>query len=53
MTIFWGIYYGAILRGMWWWWLPPIAAIAYVFIGLFLISWGLDELANPRLRRAG
>ena len=53
MTIFWGMYYGAILRGMWWWWLPPVAAISYVFIGLFLISWGLDELANPRLRRAG
>lgn len=53
MTIFWGIYYGAILRGMWWWWVPPMAAISYVFIGLFMISWGLDELANPRLRRAG
>lgn len=53
MTIFWGMYYGAILRGMWWWWVPPIVAISYVFIGLFLISWGLDELANPRLRRAG
>lgn len=52
MTIFWGMYYGAILRGMWWWWLPPVAAISYVFIALFLISWGLDELANPRLRRA-
>jgi peptide/nickel transport system permease protein len=52
MTIFWCIYYGAILRGMWWWWVPPIAAISYVFIGLFLISSGLDELANPRLRRA-
>jgi peptide/nickel transport system permease protein len=52
MTIFWGMYYGAILRGMWWWWVPPMAAISYVFIGLFMISWGLDELANPRLRRA-
>jgi peptide/nickel transport system permease protein len=52
MTIFWGIYYGALLRGMWWWWVPPIAAIAYVFIALFMISSGLDELANPRLRRA-
>jgi peptide/nickel transport system permease protein len=52
MTIFWSIYYGAILRGMWWWWVPPMAAISYVFIGLFMISWGLDELANPRLRRA-
>jgi peptide/nickel transport system permease protein len=52
MTIFWCIYYGAILRGMWWWWVPPMAAISYVFVGLFLISSGLDELANPRLRRA-
>jgi peptide/nickel transport system permease protein len=52
MTIFWCMYYGALLRGMWWWWAPPIIAIAYVFIGLFMISSGLDELANPRLRRA-
>lgn len=52
MTIFWCIYYGAILRGMWWWWVPPMAAISYVFIALFMISSGLDELANPRLRRA-
>ena len=52
MTIFWGMYYGALLRGMWWWWVPPIAAIAYVFIALFMVSSGLDELANPRLRRA-
>ena len=52
MTIFWCIYYGAILRGIYWWWVPPMAAISYVFVGLFLISSGLDELANPRLRRA-
>lgn len=52
MTIFWCMYYGATLRGMYWWWAPPIAAISYVFVGLFLISSGLDELANPRLRRA-
>jgi peptide/nickel transport system permease protein len=52
MTIFWGMYYGAILRGMWWWWAPPVIAIGYVFVALFLVSWGLDELANPRLRRA-
>jgi peptide/nickel transport system permease protein len=52
MTIFWCNYYGALLRGMWWWWAPPIAAILYVFMGLFAISSGLDELSNPRLRRA-
>jgi peptide/nickel transport system permease protein len=52
MTIFWANYYGAILRGEWWWWAPPIAIIIIVFVGLFLISAGLDEIANPRLRRA-
>ena len=52
MTIFWGMYYGALLRGMWWWWALPIVAIAWVFISLFMVSSGLDEIANPRLRRA-
>jgi len=51
MTIFWGTYYGALLRGMWWWWGPPIVAIVWVFVSLFMISSGLDEIANPRLRR--
>ncbi len=27
MTIFWSIYYGATLRGMWWWWGPPIVIL--------------------------
>ena len=52
MTVFWANYYGAMMRGMYWWWVPPIAAISWVFIGLFMVSSGLDELANPRLRRA-
>jgi peptide/nickel transport system permease protein len=53
MTIFWCNYYGAMMRGIWWWWVPPMAAISYVFVALFMISSGLDELANPRLRREG
>jgi peptide/nickel transport system permease protein len=40
----------AIFRGMWWWWLPPTITLVIIFIGLFLISVALDELANPRLR---
>jgi peptide/nickel transport system permease protein len=52
MTIFWANYYGALLRGMWWWWAPPVVIIIVLFIGLFLIAAGLDELANPRVRRA-
>jgi len=52
MTIFWAIYHGAMLRGMWWWWAPPMIVIILLFIALFLVSAGLDELANPRVRRA-
>jgi peptide/nickel transport system permease protein len=51
MTIYWAINYNALLRGMWWWWMPPIVAVVLMFVGLFLISSGLDEVANPRRRR--
>jgi peptide/nickel transport system permease protein len=44
--------YGAIVRGMWWWWGPPTVLLVLLFIALFLISMSLDELANPRLKKA-
>jgi peptide/nickel transport system permease protein len=50
MTIYYAISAAAILRGMWWWWGIPIAALVIVFSGLFLMTIGLDEIANPRLR---
>jgi peptide/nickel transport system permease protein len=52
MTIFWSMYYGALLRGMWWWWGGPLVVIVLLFTGLFLVAAGLDEIANPRVRRA-
>jgi peptide/nickel transport system permease protein len=52
MTIYWAIYYSALLRGLWWWWAAPVGVIVILFVSLFLIASGLDELANPRLRRA-
>ena len=42
----------AILRGMWWWWGIPMAILVIIFIGLLLTNLGLDEVANPRLRKA-
>lgn len=42
----------AITRGMWWWWGLPSAVLMVIFIGLFLIATGLDEVSNPRLRGA-
>jgi len=41
----------ALVRGMVWWWLPPILILMVIFIGFFLMTIGLDEIANPRLRR--
>jgi peptide/nickel transport system permease protein len=52
VTIFFALESAAILRGMWWWWGPPTAILAFIFVGLLLINLGLDEVANPRLRRA-
>jgi peptide/nickel transport system permease protein len=52
MTIYWVIFYGALLQGMWWWFLPPIVVVILLFMGLFGVAAGLDEWANPRTRRA-
>ena len=50
MTIYHAMYVSALFRGMWWWWGMPIVALVIVFTGLFLMTVGLDEIANPRLR---
>ena len=51
MIIWWLNYYSAFLRGMWWWILEPVAIIVLLLTSLSLISFGLDEIANPRVRR--
>jgi peptide/nickel transport system permease protein len=51
MMIYWAQYYSAILRNMWWWWAPPIVVIVLIFVGLFFVSSGLDQVVNTRLRR--
>jgi peptide/nickel transport system permease protein len=50
MTINHALNASAILRGMWWWWGFPIVMLIIIFIALFLMTIGLDEIANPRLR---
>jgi peptide/nickel transport system permease protein len=52
VTIYWVINQSAFLRGLWWWGAVPIVIVALIFVMLFLISAGLDELANPRVRRS-
>jgi peptide/nickel transport system permease protein len=52
MTLYWVLFNGAIINGWWWWWTAPIVIILMVFLGLFFVTVGLDEIANPRLRQA-
>ena len=52
MTVYWVLFNAALINGWWWWWVPPIVILFILFVGLFLVSVGLDEIANPRLRRA-
>ena len=51
MTVYWVLFNAALINGWWWWWAPPIVILFILFIGLFMVSVGLDEIANPRLRR--
>ncbi len=52
MTIYWSLYYGAVISNWWWWYGPPIILVAWIFISLYLIAAGLDKWANPRLRQS-
>jgi len=52
MTLYWVQFNAAIINGWWWWWTAPLVVILMVFLGLFFLTVGLDEIANPRLRRS-
>ena len=51
MTIFWMMEFSAFLQNMWWWILPPVTILIILFVGLYLVNAGLEELSNPRLRQ--
>ena len=42
---------GAFFNGWWWWPLIPSFAMILILAALALVNMGLDELANPRVRR--
>lgn len=50
MIINYALRSSALVRNMVWWWLPPIIVLIIIFTGFFLMTVGLDEIANPRLR---
>ncbi|HEX6970707.1 MAG TPA: ABC transporter permease, partial [Limnochordia bacterium] len=53
MMIYWALSYSALFQGLWWWWVTPVLALTLIFLALYLIHLGLDEMANPRARPAG
>jgi peptide/nickel transport system permease protein len=52
MMIFWSLNYGALLQNLWWWWCTPVLSLIVLFLALYLVHLGLDEVSNPRLREA-
>ena len=56
-TVSWGTMFywagnnDAILLGAWWWILAPGLCVAVLGAGLAFINFGIDEIANPRLRK--
>jgi peptide/nickel transport system permease protein len=50
--LYWAQNQDALQLGAWWWYAPAGVAVALIGMGLVLLNFGLDELANPRLRDA-
>lgn len=48
-NLYWAANDAALLTGSWWTFVPTGAAIAMVGFGLTLVSFGIDEITNPRL----
>lgn len=49
--LYWAQNSDSLVQGMWWWFAAPGACVALLGAGLSLINFGIDELANPKLRR--
>jgi peptide/nickel transport system permease protein len=50
IMIYWALNFGAMIQNLWWWWLIPVVTLMTLFLSLYLVHLGLDEVANPRLR---
>lgn len=50
MMIYWALSFSAIFQNFWWWWMAPVFTLMALFLSLYLIHVGLDEVGNPRLR---
>ena len=50
-TLYWAQNNSTVLQGEWWHFVFPGVALALAVAALVFINYGIDELANPRLRR--
>jgi peptide/nickel transport system permease protein len=50
MMIYWALNYNAIFQNLWWWWATPVLTLMALFLSLYLVHIGFDEVSNPRLR---
>jgi peptide/nickel transport system permease protein len=50
-TLYWAQNNSSVLQGAWWHFVFPGVALALSVAALVFINFGVDELANPRLRR--
>jgi peptide/nickel transport system permease protein len=48
--LYWAENAQALSLGAWWWFVPPGLCLALLGTGLALLNFGIDEIANPRLR---
>jgi peptide/nickel transport system permease protein len=53
MMIYWALNYNAIFQNLWWWWITPVLTLMVLFLSLYLVHIGFDEVSNPRLRSEG
>jgi peptide/nickel transport system permease protein len=52
MMIYWSVQqYNSLLQNHWWWWLTPVITLIVLFMALYTVHLGLDEIANPRKRK--
>jgi peptide/nickel transport system permease protein len=50
-TLYWAQNNSSVLQGAWWHFVFPGVALALAVAALVFVNYGIDELANPRLRR--
>jgi peptide/nickel transport system permease protein len=53
VILYWAQNNAALIVGKWWQFVPAGLCVAILCAGLTFINFGIDELANPRLRKEG